>query len=143
MVDIFDRLIIKKKKLDALKPRPGREREGLQEWLDVEYTYTSNWIEGNTLTRQQTALVLEKGITIEGKTIREHLEATNHRRAIDFIRSIVQKGHQYITQNDIKSIHKIILTGIDDRWAGIYRQSQVFIRGAATEPPPPRECRGA
>ncbi|MEK7543736.1 MAG: Fic family protein [Patescibacteria group bacterium] len=139
MVDIFDRLIIKKKKLDALKPRPDRERESLQEWLDVEYTYTSNWIEGNTLTRQQTALVLEKGITIEGKTIREHLEATNHRRAIDFIRSMTQKGHQYITENDIKSIHKIILTGIEDRWAGIYRQSQVFIRGAATEPPPPQE----
>lgn len=139
MVDIFDRLTIKKKKLDALKPRLDEERASIQEWLDVEYTYTSNWIEGNTLTRQQTALVLEKGITIEGKTIREHLEATNHRKAIDFIRGIVKKGHQYITENDIKSIHEIILTGIEDRWAGVYRQSQVFIRGAATEPPPPHE----
>lgn len=139
MVDIFDRLTIKKQKLDAFKPRPNEERANLQEWLDVEYTYTSNWIEGNTLTRQQTAQVLEKGITIEGKTIREHLEVTNHRRAIDFIRGIVQKGHQYITEQDIKNTHKIILTGIEDRWAGVYRQSQVFIRGAATEPPPPHE----
>lgn len=139
MVDIFDRLTIKKKKLDAFKPRPDEERASIQEWLDVEYTYTSNWIEGNTLTRQETALVLEKGITIEGKTIREHLEATNHQKAINFIRSIARKGHQYITENDIKSIHKLILTGIEDRWAGVYRQSQVFIRGAATEPPPPRE----
>lgn len=143
MVDIFDRLTIKKKKFDALKPRPDEERKSIQEWLDVEYTYTSNWIEGNTLTREQTALVLEKGITIEGKTIREHLEATNHQKAIGFIRSIVKKGHQYITEQDIKAIHKIILTGIEDRLAGVYRQSQVFIRGAATEPPPPQEvpCR--
>lgn len=139
MVDIFDRLTIKKKKFDALKPRPDEERKSIQEWLDVEYTYTSNWIEGNTLTREQTALVLEKGITIEGKTIREHLEATNHQKAIGFIRSIVKKGHQYISENDIKDIHRIILTGIEDLWAGIYRQSQVFIRGAATEPPPPNE----
>ncbi|MBI4066430.1 Fic family protein [Candidatus Gottesmanbacteria bacterium] len=139
MVDIFDRLSIKKKKLDALKPRPDEERANLQEWLDVEYTYTSNWIEGNTLTRQETALILEKGITIERKTLREHLEAINHQKAIAFIRAIVGKGHQYIAENDIKGIHKIILTGIEDQWAGVYRQTQVFIRGAATEPPPPRE----
>lgn len=142
MVDIFDRLTIKKKQLDSLKSRPDEERASIQEWLDVEYTYTSNWIEGNTLTRQETALVLEKGITIEGKTIREHLEATNHQKAINFIRSIARKGHQYITENDIKSIHKLILTGIEDRWAGVYRQSQVFIRGAATEPPPPQKVPG-
>lgn len=139
MVDIFDRLSAKKKQLDSLKSRPDEERASIQEWLDVEYTYTSNWIEGNTLTRQETALILEKGITIEGKTLREHLEATNHQRAIGFIRSIVKKGHQYITEQDVKAIHKIILTGIEDRLAGVYRQSQVFIRGAATEPPPPQE----
>lgn len=139
MVDVFDKLTLKKKKYDALTHRPAMERESLQEWLDVEYTYTSNWIEGNTLTRQETALVLEKGITIEGKTIREHLEATNHQKAIGFIRSIVKKGHQYITEQDIKAVHEIILTGIEDRWAGVYRKTQVFIRGAATEPPHPRE----
>ncbi len=139
MVDIFDRLTIKKKKFDALRAISPQEHESLQEWLDVEYTYTSNWIEGNTLTRQETALVLEKGITIEGKTIREHLEAINHQKAIGFIRAIVKKGHQYISENNIKDIHRIILSGIEDRWAGIYRQTQVYIRGAATEPPPPQE----
>lgn len=139
MQTLFDRLSVKKKKLDTLVPLPAEERASIQEWLDVEYTYTSNWIEGNTLTRQETALVLENGLTIEGKTLREHLEAINHRKAINFVRAIVKKGHQFITENDIKNIHKIILTGIDDRWAGIYRQTQVFIRGAATEPPPPQE----
>jgi fido (protein-threonine AMPylation protein) len=139
MVDIFDRLTIKKKKFDALRAIPQQERESLQEWLDVEYTYTSNWIEGNTLSRQETALFLEKGITIEGKTLREHLEVTNHRKAIDFIRAIVGKGHQFIAENDIKDIHKIILSGIEDQWAGVYRQTQIYIRGAATEPPPPQE----
>lgn len=139
MVDIFDRLTKKKRQRDLLGPLPSEENASIQDWLDVEYTYTSNWIEGNTLTRQETALVLEKGITIEGKSLREHLEAINHQKAIAFIRSIVKQGHQYITEGDIKSIHKIILTSIEDRWAGIYRQSQVFIRGAATEPPSPHE----
>lgn len=139
MVDIFERLTKKKKQLDALGSFHPEEYKSIQDWLDVEYTYTSNWIEGNTLTRQETSLVLEKGITIAGKSLREHLEATNHLKAIVFIRSIVKKGHQYITEGDIKTIHKIILTSIEDQWAGIYRQSQVFIRGAATEPPPPHE----
>lgn len=139
MVDIFDRLTKKKKQLDALGSFQREEYKSIQDWLDVEYTYTSNWIEGNTLTRQETSLVLEKGITIEGKSLREHLEVINHEKAIGFIRLIVKKGHQDITEGDIKTIHKIILAGIEDQWVGIYRQSQVFIRGAAIEPPPPHE----
>lgn len=139
MNDLFEKLTKKKKQLDKYKPLAPEELKNIQEWLDVEYTYTSNAIEGNTLNRLETALVIEKGITVEGKSLREHLEATNHQKAIDFIRSIVKKGHQFISENDIKNVHKIILTGIDDRWAGIYRQIQVFIRGAVVEPPPPNE----
>ena len=137
--EIFKKLTKKKEELDKYRPLPPELVKNIQEWLDVEYTYTSNWIEGNTLDRSETALVLEKGITVEGKSLREHLEAINHLKAIDFIRSLIKKGHQFITENDIRDIHKIILTGIDDRWAGVYRQTQVFIKGAAVEPPPANE----
>jgi len=135
MDDIFSSLTTKKKQLDALRPLSADQLMAVNDWLDIEYTYTSNWIEGNTLSRQETALILEKGITIEGKSLREHLEATNHLKAINFIRSIVSNGHQFISENSIRDIHRIILTGIHDAWAGNYRQAQVFIRGASVEPP--------
>lgn len=122
-----------------MRPLSATQLAVVNDWLDVEYTYTSNWIEGNTLNRQETAMILEKGMTVAGKSLREHLEATNHLQAIHFIRSVVQKGHQYLTENTIKDIHKLILRGIDEKWAGVYRQIQVFIRGAAVEPPPPHE----
>lgn len=139
MKDIFEKLRKKKEELDKYRPLPPEEVKSVEQWLDMEYTYTSNWIEGNTLDRKETALIIEKGLTIAGKTLNEHLEATNHIKAIDFIRALVVKGHQFISEDDIKDIHKLILTGINDRWAGKYRQTQVFIRGAPTEPPPPSE----
>jgi len=135
MNDIFTSLTEKKNKLDALRPLSADQLMAINDWLDIEYTYTSNWLEGNTLSRQETALILEKGITIEGKSLREHLEATNHLKAIHFIRSIVSKGHQFIAENTVRDIHRIILAGINDTWAGNYRQVQVFILGSSVEPP--------
>lgn len=139
MNDIFEKLLKKKEKLDKYRPLPPEAVKNVEEWLDIEYTYTSNWIEGNTLDRTETALVVEKGLTIAGKTLREHLEATNHIKAIDFIRQLATSSHQFITEDNIKDIHKIILTGINDQWAGKYRQIQIFIRGAPVEPPPANE----
>lgn len=135
MNDIFSSLTTKKEQLDTLRPLSADQLIAVNDWLDIEYTYTSNWIEGNTLTRQETALILEKGITIEGKSLREHLEVTNHLKAINFIRSVVVNGHQFVTEDTIRDIHRIILAGINDTWAGNYRQAQVFIRGASVEPP--------
>jgi len=139
MDEKLKKLSAKKRQLDKLRPLPPEQVKNIQEWLDVEYTYTSNAIEGSTLNRSETALVIEKGITVRGKTLREHLEATNHAKAIEFVRSMVEKGHQFITEDDIKNIHKIVLAGIDDDWAGKYRLSQVFITGAPQEPPGPDE----
>jgi Fic family protein len=72
------KLEARKKRLDALRPLAPESLEALERWLDVELTYTSNAIEGNTLTRQETALVLEKGITVRGKPLKDHLEAVDH-----------------------------------------------------------------
>jgi len=139
MDEKLKKLSEKKRQLDQLRPLPPEQVKNIQEWLDVEYTYTSNAIEGSTLNRSETALVIEKGITVRGKTLREHLEATNHAKAIDFVRSMIEKGHQFISEDDIKNIHKIVLAGIDDEWAGKYRLRQVFITGAPQEPPGPEE----
>ena len=128
------------KELDQLKDQLN-ELRGLQSGkvaraFDIEYTYESNKIEGNTLTLQETALVIEKGLTVGGKTLNEHLEAVNHVYAIDYIKELA-KEKQGITERDILQIHSLILKGIDNGNAGQYRKVQVLISGAKHVPPQP------
>lgn len=130
MNDIFERLTKKKQELDKYSPLPPELVKNLEEWFDIELTYTSNAIEGNTLSRMETALVIEKGITVEGKSLREHLEAINHKKALEEIRDLAKKGRQSIEERDILNIHTLILKGIDDAWAGKYRQVPVRISGS-------------
>ena len=86
--DDVARLNRKKQRLDRLRPLSPRSLEALEAWYDVELTYSSNAIEGNTLTRSETAILLEKGITIAGKPLKDHLEAIGHRDALGFVRTL-------------------------------------------------------
>ncbi len=129
MDDLIKRLIEKKQKLDGYRPLPSALVNNLEEWFKVELTYTSNAIEGNTLTRKETALVVEEGITVRGKTLKEHLEAINHAEALDFIKELVKKKRQEITEREVLDIHALILKKIDDDNAGRYRDIAVRIRG--------------
>lgn len=142
MNDKLKLLAEKKQQLDDLRPLPKELQDNLDGWYQTELTYSSNAIEGNTLSRHETAEVIERGIAavINGKPLRDQLEAINHAKAIEFIKQLAKKrkGHQYITEQDIKDIHKIILTGIDDNWAGKYRQTEVFVRGSSAQFPLPR-----
>jgi Fic family protein len=141
MDDLLKKLTEKKKKLEALRPLPKELEQNLEDWFKVELTYSSNAIEGNTLSRIETAEVIERGITavISGKSLKDQLEAINHAKAIELIQELAKKrkGHQFITEGDINSIHKIILDGINDEWAGKYRRTEVFIRGSDAEFPVP------
>ncbi len=130
MDDILKRLTAKKQKLDGFRPLSSALVNNLQEWFKIELTYTSNAIEGNTLNRKETALVVEEGITVRGKTLKEHLEAINHADAMDFIQGLVEKKRKDITQRDVLDIHALILKKIDDENAGRYRNVAVRIRGA-------------
>lgn len=129
----------KKRQLGKLKPISEKVMKELEAWIRVELTYSSNAIEGNTLSRIETAEVLEKGTkaVISGKPLKDQIEAVNHAKAIDFINDLSKekKGHQFVSEDDIKKIHQIILSGIDDRWAGKYRQSTVLIKGVDVEFP--------
>lgn len=142
MQEILKSLTSKKLKLDQYRPLPKEVEQSLEDWLRVELTYSSNAIEGNTLTRLETAEILEKGIAaiVSAKSLKDQLEAINHSNALDLVTSLTKqrKTHQHVTQSDILAIHKLILTGIMDQWAGIYRQSEVFVRGANVSFPLPQ-----
>lgn len=126
-----------KKQLDAHKPFAPELIKNLDEWYKVELTYTSNAIEGNTLTRQETAMVVEKGITVEGKSIVEHLEAINHAKAWDFILSLRKSSKKDITERTILDIHAHILHSIDMTNAGRFRRVPVRISGSSVVLPNP------
>ena len=122
-----------KQKLDAHRPLPPAIIKNLRDDLVLRWTYHSNAIEGNTLTLKETKVALE-GITVGGKTMREHLEAINHREAIFFIEELVSQKEP-LSQRYIKDIHLLVLKKIDDRNAGIYRNTNVIIAGAEHTPP--------
>lgn len=123
-----------KAELSALRPLPAEALRKIEEAIRIEYTYDSNRIEGNTLTLQETALVVNEGITISGKSMREHLEAINHSEAVEFIEEIAA-GDAPITESVIKDIHGIVLRGIDKENAGRYRSVAVMISGSKFIPP--------
>lgn len=108
----------------------------MHQFFDIEYTYDSNKIEGNTLSLQETALVINEGLTIGGKSMREHLEAINHAEAIGFVRGLVERKED-IGRRVLLDIHRLILKGVDSDHAGRYRSVQVRISGSEYEFPQP------
>ena len=106
----------------------------LKSELAIEWTYNSNGIEGHTLTLQETKMVLEHGITIKGKNLREHFEAKNHEQAIYFVEKLANSKCP-ITEKDIFDIHSLVLQNIEIEFAGRYRNGQVRILSANFVPP--------
>ena len=136
----FDDLVTQLDSLSAnwktQKPLEGIQLAKLQEYFNVAYTYDSNKIEGNTLTLQETHLVVNQGLTIGGKSMREHLEAVNHYEAIDYLQDLMKKKVN-ISERVIKELHHLVLKGIDRDNAGRYRSVPVIISGSAHKPPQP------
>ena len=131
--DLLEKIQHKKERLDAHRPLPESAVRKLRDELRLLHTYHSNAIEGNTLTLQETKLVLEEGITIGGKSLREHLEATNLAEAYDLIESIA-KDKREIDHTTVQQIHEVVVRGIKVD-AGKYRVHNVRITGATKTPP--------
>ena len=131
---LLTRIEDKKSRLDALRPLPSAAMNQLKEQFTVEWIYNSNAIEGSTLTLRETQLILETGMTIGGKSLREHFEVINHKDAIEYVESLAHQDKP-ITAFHVREIHKLVLTQIDDENAGQYRKTQVRIVGAKNVPP--------
>lgn len=130
----FERLYEKLAVLKQSRPLPNIALQKIKESLTIEWTYNSNSIEGNTLTLRETQMVLQEGITIKGKSLREHFEAKNHEKAIDYLYSLVDENYN-LRSIDILSLHELVLRMIEDEFAGRIRNGGVRITGANFVPP--------
>ncbi|MBC7427993.1 MAG: Fic family protein [Bacteriovorax sp.] len=133
----IDKCDIQKKEMDSLRPLSNDQSKALKEHFKIGLTYSSNALEGNTLTLIETKVIIEDGLTIGGKTLKEIDEATGHAKAYDFIFDIVQNDN--ITLQDILNIHKLFYQNIDPDNAGTYRTKKVFISGMDITLPGPEE----
>ena len=121
--------------LDSFRPLPPSVVSELKHLYDVRFTYHSNALEGNTLTQSETELVLEKGITIGGKSLVEHLEVIGHKDAMDYMEELAQKKI-VLNEWEIRNLHNLILRGIDRQEAGRYRTLDVKAAGTEHTYPP-------
>jgi Fic family protein len=130
---LLQELDVLKKEIKKNHPLNETQLKKLQEYFNISYTYESNRIEGNTLSLQETALVVNKGITIAGKSMREHLEAINHSEALEYIQDVANSKTE-VTERLIKELHYLVLKTIDKENAGQYRRSDVRITGSRHVP---------
>lgn len=126
LVELYEQLSEMKACLDSFRPLHSRMVKNLNEVLDVRYTYESNCIEGNSLTLSETSRFIQTGLTIGGKPLVDHLEVINHQDAIQYIRELAQDNID-LSERETKQIHALILKGIQDQEAGVYRKQPVYI----------------
>lgn len=133
----FDRLLQKREQLakmwDAI---PQVAKEKLERSFDIEYAHNSTAIEGNTLTLIQTKAILEDGLSVGGKTLREIYEVANHNKAFGYVKQCVAEGRP-LDEPTVKDIHALLMENI--LTGGVYRNVEVRITGAGFKPPVPRE----
>jgi Fic family protein len=132
--DLCDRIQAKKDKLVNARPLPKVALQKIKEELTIEWSYNSNGIEGNSLTLRETQLILQEGITVKGKSLKEHFEAHNHDKAIDYLYKILNDGDA-LRSIDILHLHSLVMRSIEEDFAGRLRNGGVRITGANFIPP--------
>jgi Fic family protein len=126
MDDLPARIAAKKAELDRLRPVVGAGLGNLEHIHDLELTYTSNAIEGNTLSAAETTLVIEQGITIGGKPLKDHLEAIDHYEAIRYVRALARQGSP-LTEADLRQLHHLVVQRSHPEIAGRYADQGRYV----------------
>lgn len=130
------RIDVKLKQLNKLRPLPASAVKKLREQFQIEMTYNSNAIEGNSLTLKETFLVINEGLTIKGKPLKDHLEAKDHHEALEYIYDLIRPQRKpTLSEKLIRTIHQLVVKKTDEEWAGKYRNSNIIIGGAEHKPP--------
>jgi Fic family protein len=137
MLQILSEIDKLQEEINTYRPLPPNTIKQLKEYYRVGLTYSSNALEGNSLTETETKVVLEDGITIGGKPIKDYYEALGHSEAYDYIYKLTKNGE--FTEDNIKKLHKFFYNRIDDTRAGKYRTEKVFISGSKYSLPGPEK----
>src|SRR5437868_10896980 len=119
MDELLTSIAAKKERLDELRPLSQKALAALEHYYDIQLTYTSNAIEGNTLTQVEPSIVIEKGITVSSKPLKDHLEAVDHYHAIRYVRELAQQTTP-LTEGDVRNLHKLVVQRSDPEVAGRY-----------------------
>lgn len=127
MNELLTSIDAKKKRLEELRPLSAKALANLEHYYDIELTYTSNAIEGNTLSPVETTLVIEKGITVSGKPLKDHLEALDHYDAIRYMRELARQETP-ITESDVRNLHKLLMQRSAPEIAGQYADLPRYVR---------------
>ena len=120
MDDLMARIAAKKAELDRLRPVVGAGLGNFERIHDLELTYTSNAIEGNTISAAETTLVIEQGITIGGRLLKDHLEAIDHYEAIRYVRALARRRGTPLTEADLRQLHHLVVQRSHPEIAGRY-----------------------
>ena len=134
-MDIFKEIDSLQKEINAYRPLSLDYLKRIREYYKIGLTYSSNALEGNTLTESETKIVLEEGITIGGKPLKDHFEVIGHGEAYDFLYTLVHD--KAVRENDIKHLHQLFYYRIDEKHAGKYRTSKAIITGSKYPLPKP------
>lgn len=137
MLEILSEIDKLQEEINSFRPLPPGTLKQLKEYYRVGLTYTSNAIEGNSLTETETKVVLEDGITVGGKPIKDYYEALGHSEAYDYIYKLAKD--KSFRETDIKKLHKLFYHRIDETQAGRYRKEKVFISGSKYPLPAPEK----
>src|SRR5271167_4499799 len=127
MDELLTSIAAKKERLDRLRPLPPQALASLEHYYDVELTYTSNAIEGNTLSPVETTLVIEKGITISGRPLKDHLETLDHYDAIRYVRELASEKRSLI-ENDVRNLRRLTMQRSRPDIAGQYADLARYVR---------------
>ena len=123
-------------RLQKMRPLPADKIAKLREQFAIEMTYNSNAIEGNKLTLKETFFVINEGVTIKGKPLRDHLEAKDHQEALNYLYDLAdQKKHEGILEITIRNLQRLVVKETSSDIAGSYRTGNVIIGGASHRPP--------
>ncbi len=140
MSDIFKEIDQLQEEISSQRPFSPSLLKQIKEYYRIGLTYSSNALEGNTLTESETKVVLEEGLTIGGKPLRDHLEAQGLSKAYDFMFELVD--NKTVSEENIQHLHQLFFQGIDKEHAGVYRDTKAIITGSKYPLPGPDKVPG-
>jgi Fic family protein len=135
--DIFKEIDALQREINSYRPLGDDFLQQIKKYYKIGLTFSSNALEGNTLTESETKIVLEEGITIGGKPLKDHLEAVGHAEAYDFLYTLV--NNKTVQEKDIQQLHQLFYFRIDEKHAGKYRSTKAIITGSKYPLPKPAD----